>query len=251
MATAGVAPALGLEPIEQILRRLQLGIVGVEQVHPPEERLVDAGEPLDREIGRLIAPALLDRTAAREVVVEELEALGESKLGGGGRCADEGSGPVTGVAQDLGERNEGVVESCGALVDHRAHTVVVGLEPGEDRGVYGVGHRRGCDSVPEEDAVRGQAVENRTRRQRIAVAAQAISARGVERHQERARCDVRRPRTAGQEGRCEAGQSHQATGAPERRAPRSGLRACGGALHVVELRRRALWQWPRAEPGAR
>jgi hypothetical protein len=185
------------EPRGEGLGRAVRG-VGVEVMDPGHEgaRAVAGPDPGQGRVGRASGPPLVG--AGREggalrrlhAVVIDVEALVQAKARVQDERGDERPGLVSPPARHLGQRH--VLRGQVALrVDPDA--VAWGQETGQEGGMGGQrlgghGHR-----LREADPSGRQAVQDRRGGAPVPVAADAVGARGVERHQE----DVEAGRRAG------------------------------------------------------
>ena len=169
------------------LRRL-VGRVRVVEVDPGEERLLRAAlEPGQRSVDHLVGGPL--HAAEVEVlvllqveaIVVDLEALVEAPPAVEDERADERSRRVALLPQGFGDRLL-LRPQRGVSVD--AHAVMGRVHARHDRGVRRLGQRRRRGGLGEEDAAPREAVEVRGARPRIAVAAEMVGARRVQRDED-------------------------------------------------------------------
>ena len=186
-------------PGRELGRRL-VGGVGIEVVHPQEERGRGRRrarwgvEPAQDGVGGAVRGPLHVGGAPRvasagQMVVVGQEAAVEAEPAGEREARDEGGGPITRRREVLGHAAQARRQHISTVV---AHSVAQGGAAGQDRRVRWrreghVGHCRG-----EPHAPRGEAVEGGGRGPGIAVTAQAIGAQRVDRHQQHVRSGRRR-----------------------------------------------------------
>ena len=182
---AGVTRSIGL--------RRRVGGVRIVEVHPDEIRIARPGralpfEPCQRGIHDLVGAAFrVELVMARGVAPgSELVVVGVESLGGAVAAvehegADERCGRVTLSLQSLGECFVLVRQSVGSVV---AHAVPRRVVPGQNRRVCRKRHRHRADHVRKAHASRREIIECRGLGARVAVAADAVAAQGVERHEQ-------------------------------------------------------------------
>ena len=160
-------------------RRRIVRIVRVVQVQPHEVRpriLRRHGEPALHRRRRLAAAAL-----ERQAIVVAIEASAEAVAPVQHERADERGGAIPGVVQRRRERRHRGVEREVAVV---AHAVRERIPAGQQARVRRQRERRRRDRALEEDALRRQTIEIGRAGARVAVRAQMIGTRRVERDQE-------------------------------------------------------------------
>ncbi len=151
---------------------------------PEKERLraVPLPEPRQGGIGHALRRALAqaaERLAGKRFrpIVVMVEPLGEPVAGVEDETRHEGRGDVPVRFQDFGESDLRRVEPVLSVVPD---SVMVGIEPGQDRAVGREGDGCGRNGVREPDALFREPIEMRSLRFFVPVGAQTIGARGVE-----------------------------------------------------------------------
>ena len=169
-------------------RRREVRGVGVEQVHPQEERLLalQTGEPGARGDddlrGRALQVAHLGAGWSLGLAVD-VEALVEGEGAVERAGGDDGAGRQPPLARQLGQGARRGGQRRDAIVPQR---VPRRQEPGQHRGVGGQRQRRHRAGVVVAHALGGQPVEVRGQPRAAAVAAQRVGPRRVEREQDHA-----------------------------------------------------------------
>ncbi len=172
---AGVALAEGI-------RRL-VGSVRVVEVDPEEERpLVVLPEPGKGPVHDLAAgPFRLQNhglaRSALDLVVVDLEAVGEAEAAVEHEGADEGAGAEPLAGEHGGESRLVAREGARAVV---AQSMVKRQQPGEQAGMGREGERYRRGSLVEADALLGEAVEPGGLGLLVAIGAEMVGADGVD-----------------------------------------------------------------------
>jgi hypothetical protein len=220
LAVVGTTGELAREP-----RRRRVGGVRIEEMDPEEEgsRAVELVEPSQRAADGGVGAALRHHAellgpTALEIVVVDLEPLGQTEAAVEHRRRHERGGAIAAPAQRLGQRGGVVAESVQAVV---ADAVRRRIAAGQHRGVRRQRDRRRGIGALEAGPPSRQLVERRGARVAVTVGADAIGARGVERDQDEGRLDrdgglpsaaAERDRDAGEPGRRR--EADQATAMP-------------------------------------
>jgi hypothetical protein len=166
-----------------------VGSVRVEVVHPQEQRGLARGglaQPGQRGVGHLRGIALgregfAAPRARVDAIVVDPESLIEPEPGIERERGDERRRAVAGAGQPLGEREVAGLEREVAV---GPHPVSGRVEPCEQARVRGQGDRRGGERPIEANAARGQGVDLGRARRGVAVGADPIGARRVERDED-------------------------------------------------------------------
>ena len=248
----GAVPAR-LEALQELAGRDEEGVVGIEVVHPLQHGSVLLLEPGDRLVRHRIGAslggdpaALLPIASAPEhaqlrlelgvgvegavlgPVVEVIEAVVEAEALGRGVGADEGSRGVTGLPEDAREGRRGPVEVAAGSTVEDAHAVARRVQAREDRRMGHGRDARGRHRELEAHAVGCECVEVRGRVLSVAVAAQPVGTRGVQRDEEHAPGLGPLVRTARRQQREQTSQEGRA----ERRVARTGHGHGRGVHHT-------------------
>jgi hypothetical protein len=162
-----------------------VGRVRVEEVRPDEDRPGLARQPHARGLrDRRRAPLREIEVHARGLlhrIVVEVEAAMEAEAAGEGEAAHESRGRVAAGPQRLGQCRHGRPERVAAVAPH----AVLGRQPsGQDRRVGREGDGSGAEGVLEAEPVASEGVEGRRAGPSVAVAAQAVGAQRVDRHEQ-------------------------------------------------------------------
>ena len=227
LAVVRLVRVLAVEGRRRLVRR-----VGIEDVHPLEERrawlALLVGEPRARERHdgrrRALGHDELGRLARlAEPVVVDVEAGVQPEARVQRKRADEGARRVAGLLEQRGDRRRARGEPVAAVL---AHAVLVRVFARQDAGVRGQRERRLRVREGEAHAFRGEPVE-RGRARGAAVAAERVGAERVDRDEQdvlaRNRPEIGLRGPPPQQHRQPRGDGHGAGGAGEdREPPRAG-----------------------------
>ncbi len=173
---------LALVATARAVARPIVGRVGIVEMHPQEKRSrgLDGGARRERGVDdrrcRALGIAELAGALRGHAVVVEIEAAAESEAAIEHPRADHRQGRVAAAAQQLGQRRDRRRERPLAVV---AQSVLIRIEPGEQRRVRRQGQRHRRQGMSEAQPARRQRVEP-WRPRRSAVAARQIGAQSVD-----------------------------------------------------------------------
>ena len=167
-------------------RRRGVRRMGVEEVHPRQERLLrrlvqPAGEDLVDLLGLPFRVQRLERRAFLEVVIVDVESLVQPEAGIHGKGSDESRRRVAPVFKDLGQGRLVGRERVAPVI---ADAVNVRIGSRQDRGVGGKRQRDGGVGLDEAHAAGGQGVQVRGLGARVPVAPEPVGPRRVQSDQQ-------------------------------------------------------------------